>query len=220
MVEVSTSILNADKDEIIKTLYNLEEAKTDYFHIDVMDGEFVEDNTNDKMLEYCEYLNAITNTPLDVHLMVKDVKNYIDSYSIFNPNLITFHYEACKDDKEVMDMIDYIKSKGIKVGLSIKPGTPEEKIYDLLKYIHTVLIMTVEPGKGGQKLIDGTINKIRNLKDYCDKNSIDIDIEADGGINTENAHLLKDAGVNIIVAGNAIIKSDNYKETIKKIKED
>lgn len=115
MIEVSTSLLNVDRDIIIKTIYNLEKAKTDYFHIDVMDGEFVENNTNSKMLEYCEYLNSITNVPIDVHLMVKDLKNYIDSYSIFNPNIITFHYEACKNRDEVLQIINYIKEKGIKV---------------------------------------------------------------------------------------------------------
>ena len=88
MVEVSTSILSVKKEKIIDTIYELEKAKTDYFHIDVMDGEFVENNTNDIMLEYCEYLNGITNIPLDVHLMVKDLKNYIDSYSIFKPYII------------------------------------------------------------------------------------------------------------------------------------
>ncbi len=218
-MEVSTSILSAKKDEIIKTIYNLEISKTDYFHIDVMDGEFVEDNTNDRMLEYCEYLSAVTNVPLDVHLMVKDVKNYIDSYSVFNPNIITFHYEACKDENEILEIINYIKSKGIKAGISIKPNTSEEEIYKYLKYVHMVLVMTVEPGKGGQKLIESTLEKIKNIKSYCESNNMDIDIEADGGINTENAYMLKEAGTSIIVSGSAIINSDNYKETIKKIKE-
>ena len=217
-MEVSTSILNAKKDEIIKTIYNLEVAKTDYFHIDVMDGEFVEDNTNDRMLEFCEYLNAVTNIPLDVHLMVKDVKNYTDSYLIFNPNIITFHYEACMDENEILEMINYIKSKGIKVGISIKPNTPEEEIYKFLKYVHTVLVMTVEPGKGGQKLIDSTLKKIENIKTYIAEENLDLDIEADGGINVENVKLLKGSGTDIIVAGSAIINSEDYVETIKKLK--
>ncbi len=218
MIEISTSLLNADREGIIKTIYNLETAKTDYFHIDVMDGEFVNDNTNDKMLEFCEYLNSVTNVPLDVHLMVKDVKNYIDAYTIFNPNIITFHYEACKDSKEVLELINYIKSKGIKVGISIKPNTNAEEIYEFLSIVHMVLVMTVEPGKGGQKLIDNTLEKIKGIKEYCDLNNIDIDIEADGGINTENSHDVIDAGANILVAGSAIIKSDDYSKTIKELK--
>ena len=218
MVEISTSILGVKKEKIIDTIYNLEKAKTDYFHIDVMDGEFVEANTNDKMLEFCEYLNSITNTPLDVHLMVKDVKNYIDSYSIFKPNIITFHYEACKNKEEAIDIINYIKEKGIKVGLSIRPGTKVEEIIEFLKYINVVLIMTVEPGKGGQELISETIEKIKDVKKFIEKNNLDTYIEADGGINVENVKQITDAGAEIIVAGNAIINSENYEETIKKLK--
>ena len=218
MIEISTSLLNADKEGIIKTIYNLEKAKTDYFHIDVMDGEFVEDNTNNKMLEYCEYLNSVTNVPLDVHLMVKDIKNYIDSYSIFNPNIITFHYEACKEREEVIEIIKYIKSKEIKVGISVKPNTKIEDIYEFLPFVHMALIMTVEPGKGGQKLIDSTLEKIRNLKSYVDNNNIDIDIEADGGINVENASNVIEAGTNIIVSGSGILKTDDFGKAIKGIK--
>ena len=104
MVDVSTSILSVKKENIIDTIYKLEEAKTNYFHIDVMDGEFVKNNTHDIMLEYAEYLDHVTKVPLDVHLMVKDIKNYVDSYLIFNPNIITFHYEACKDKEEVFEI--------------------------------------------------------------------------------------------------------------------
>ena len=218
MIEVSTSLLNADKEGIIKTIYNLEQAKTDYFHIDVMDGEFVEDNTNDKMLEYCEYLNSVTNIPIDVHLMVKDLKNYIDSYSIFHPNIITFHFEACKDNEEVYEIIRYIKEKGFRVGISIKPSTKIEDIYEFLPFVHTILIMTVEPGKGGQKLIDSTVEKIKNLKLYIDSNDIEMDIEADGGINVANVAKVAKAGANIIVSGSGILKSDDFRKTIKNFK--
>ena len=163
MVEISTSLLSAKRDKIIDTIYDLEKAKTDYFHIDVMDGEFVQNNTHDTMLEYCEYLDHISKVPLDVHLMVKDVKNYVDSYLIFNPNIITIHYEACKDKAEVMEIINYIKQKGRRVGISIKPNTSIDEIYEFLPYVHVVLIMTVEPGKGGQELIPETVKKIENI---------------------------------------------------------
>ena len=219
MVEISTSILGVKKENIINTIYNLEKAKTDFYHIDVMDGEFVEANTNDKMLEFCEYLNSITNIPLDVHLMVKDVKNYIDSYAVFKPNIITFHYEACKDRKEVTEIINYIKEKGIKVGMSIKPNTNIEEISEFLKYINVVLIMTVEPGKGGQELIPETIEKVKKIKELVDREKLDTYIEVDGGINTINVKELVNAGAEIIVAGNAIINSENYEETIKKLKD-
>lgn len=217
MVEISTSILNVNRNKIIDTIYDLEKAKTNYFHIDVMDGEFVKNETHDTMLEFCEYLDNISKVPIDVHLMVKDVKNYVDSYLIFNPNIITFHYEACKDNKEVIDIIDYIKKKGRRVGISIKPDTKLEDIYEFLPYVHLVLIMTVEPGEGGQKLIPDTIKKIESLNEYRAKENLDFDIEADGGINVENAEQLVNAGTDILVAGSAILNSKDYAVTIRKL---
>jgi len=219
MVEVSTSILSVKKDKIIKTIYNLETAKTDYFHIDVMDGKFVENNTIDCMVEYCDYLSNITNIPLDVHLMVSDVNKYIDMFLPYNPNLITIHYEAFKDKNDIIDALDYIKSNNCKAGLSIKPDTNVEEIKDLLSLVHVILIMTVEPGKGGQKLIESTIKKIEAVSQYIKDKELEVLIEADGGINQENAQMLKQAGAEIIVSGTGIINSDNYAETIKKLKE-
>ena len=219
MVEVSASILNVKSQNTIQTLYNLETSGIDYFHIDVMDGKFVEDNTLDRMLEYCEYLNSISNLPLDVHLMVEDIKNYINSFLVFEPNIITIHLEAAKSEKEMLELIQYIKQNNAKVGISIKPNTKVEEVFKYLSLIHSVLIMTVEPGKGGQELIPSTIQKIKDLKEYINENKLEIDIEADGGINLENVEQLKKSGVNIVVAGSSIINSDNYKETVKKLKE-
>ena len=219
MVEVSTSLLSVKKENAIATIYNLETAKTDYFHIDVMDGKFVEQDTTEIMHEHCNNIKQISNIPLDVHLMVEDIKSYIDSFIAYEPNIITFHLEACKDKKEVLDLIKYLKENNIKVGISIKPNTKVEETYEYLPLIHLVLIMTVEPGYGGQKLISKTIDKVKELKEYIDKNNIDIDIEVDGGINLENKETLKEAGANIIVAGSSIINSEDIKETIKRIKE-
>ena len=218
MVDISTSLLSADKQKIIDTIYDLEKAKTDYFHIDVMDGEFVEQNTHDLMLEYCEYLDHISKVPLDVHLMVSDIKNYVDSYLIFNPNIITFHYEACKNKEEVISIIKYIKEKGRRVGISVKPNTKIEEIYQFLQYVHLVLVMTVEPGKGGQELIPETIDKIRELKNCRDTHNLDFDIEVDGGIKVENSQEIIDAGADILVAGTAILTSKDYGDTIRKLK--
>ena len=218
MVEISTSLLSVKKEKVIKTIYNLETAKTDYFHIDVMDGIFVENNTTDQMLEYCDYLDSITNIPLDVHLMVSDVKKYIDLFLPYNPNIITIHYEAVKDKNELIDLLDYIKSNHCKAGISIKPDTDISNILDILNYVHIVLVMTVEPGKSGQKLIETTINKISDLKKYINENNLDTLIEADGGINVDNADSLKSAGVDIIVSGTGIVDTENYNETIKSMK--
>ena len=128
MVEISTSLLSVEKEKIIKTIYNLETAKTDYFHIDVMDGKFVEDNTSEKMMEYCDYLSNVTNIPLDIHLMVSDVYKYIDMFLPYNPNIITIHYEALKEKNKIMDVLDYIKSNNCKAGIAIKPNTDVSEI--------------------------------------------------------------------------------------------
>ncbi len=218
MVEVSASILNVKGENTIQTLYNLETAKIDYFHIDVMDGQFVKNNTVDKMLEYCEYLNSISNLPLDVHLMVKDVSSYINSFLVFDPNIITFHLEAAESKEQVLKWIKTIKENNIRVGLSVKPDTKIEEVKEFLPLVHLILVMTVEPGKGGQKLIPKTIEKIRALKKYVEDNQIEVDIEADGGIDAENAEEVKQAGANILVSGSAIINSDNYNEIVQKLK--
>ena len=218
MVEISTSILNADEKEALKTFYDLEVAKTDYFHIDVMDGKFVEKDTSSLMYSYASSIKQMSNIPLDVHLMVEDVKGYIEQYIALKPHFITFHYEACKDKQEVKDLIKLIKDNDIMCGLSIKPKTKIEEIYEFLPYISLFLVMTVEPGKGGQSLIPETIDKISSLKEYIYQNNLDTYIEADGGIKPDNANLLKEAGVDIMVVGSAIINSKDYKKTIKELK--
>ena len=208
MVEISTSILNVEKDQATKIFYGLEVAHTDYFHIDVMDGKFVPKDTTELMKDYTNTVKQISNIPIDVHLMVEDVKGFIDEYAGFNPNIITFHVEATKSKEEVKELIDYIKSQGIKVGLSVKPNTK-------IPYIHLCLVMTVEPWLGGQKLIPETLEKVSILKKYIDENNIDIDIEVDGGIKPENIEDAKNAGANIFVVGTAIVNSDNMEETIE-----
>jgi len=218
MVEISTSILSVQKDGSIQKFYDLEVAHTDYFHIDVMDGKFVEADTTEIMREYTNVIKQISNIPLDVHLMVENVKEHVEEYLSVNPNIITFHYEALKDKEEIMKMINYIKQNNVKVGISIKPNTKLEEIYEFLPYIHMVLIMTVEPGKGGQKLIPEALEKAQNLKTYIKENNIELDIEADGGIKLDNIREVENAGVNIAVVGSGIINTENYVETIRKLK--
>ena len=219
MVEVSVSILNVKDDKAIQTLYNLETSGINYFHIDVMDGKFVKNDTTNKMLEYCEYLNQISNLPLDIHLMVEDVESYIKSFEIFEPNIITFHREAAKNKEEILKWIKLLNAKNIRVGISIKPNTKVEEIYEYLPFVHLVLVMTVEPGEGGQKLLPDTIEKIKELKKYIDENNLEVDIEADGGINTENANIVKEAGANTLVSGSAIVNAEDYKEVVDKLKQ-
>ena len=218
MVEISASILDAKEDEAAKIFYNLEVAKIDYFHIDVMDGKFVEKNTVDKMNQYSNILKQITTLPLDVHLMVEDVETYIKLYSAIEPNMITFHLEAIKDKEKIHEMIKLVKNNNCKVGIAIKPATEVKEIYEFLPYINTVLVMTVEPGKGGQALIPEILRKIRILKEYLNQHNLDTYIEADGGINLDTIDEVKESGVDIAVVGNGILKTENYRTTVSKLK--
>ena len=219
MVEVSTSILTVEKGKEAETFFALEKSKTDYFHIDVMDGKFVEKDTYQNMLEYSSYIRRISNLPMDIHLMVEDVETGIEVFSAVEPNIITFHIEACKNKEEIMKNINLIKEKGSRVGIAIKPETPIEKIYEYLPYIHMCLVMTVEPGKGGQTLITDMLEKISELKSYIERKNLEIDIEVDGGINLKTAKRVKDAGANILVAGTAILMASDYKVIIDELKE-
>lgn len=218
MTEISTSILNIEKGKEAEVIFNLEKAKTDYFHIDVMDGKFVEKDTYEKMMEYASYIKRISNLPLDVHLMVEDIDSAIEDFLSVEPNIITFHYEACKNKEEVKKFIDKIKQNNCKVGLSVKPETNIEEIYEFLPYIHMCLVMTVEPGKGGQTLLSEMVSKISKLNEYIKENNIDIDIEADGGINLRTANDVKNAGANILVSGTAILKANDYGVIIDELK--
>ena len=218
MIEISTSILSVKKGEEAQTFFALEKSKTDYFHIDVMDGKFVEKNTYQKMLEYASYIKRISNLPLDVHLMVENIDEAIEDFLAVEPNIITFHYEACKNKEEVMEYINKIKENHCKVGISVKPETNIEEIYEFLPYIHMVLVMTVEPGKGGQTLLTDMVDKISSLKKYTEENNIEIDIEADGGINLKTAESVKKAGANILVSGTAILIAKDYKTIIDELK--
>ncbi len=218
MVEISTSILGVDKENSIKTFYDLEVAGTDYYHIDVMDGKFVEKNTEEKMYTFTNEIKQMSNIPLDIHFMVENIKENIDRYLTFKPHIITFHLEACKDKEEVKKHIKYLQENGVKCGVSIKPNTDVEEIFEFLPYLHLCLVMTVEPGKGGQKLIPETVDKVRTLKKYIEENKLDTYIEVDGGINLETVNLVKEAGADIIVAGSAIISAENYKDVINELK--
>ena len=218
MIEISTSILTVEKGKESETFFALEKSKTDYFHIDVMDGKFVEKDTYQKMIEYSGYIKRISNLPIDVHLMVEDVKTAVEEFSAVEPNIITFHLEACKNKEEVLEIIKQIKENGSRVGIAIKPETKVEEVYQYLPYIHMCLIMTVEPGKGGQTLITDMIEKIETLKTYIKEQNIEIDIQVDGGINLKTAQRVKDAGANILVAGTAILMASNYKVIIDELK--
>lgn len=219
MVEVATSLLDIEKEKIIKTIYDLEVAGTNYFHIDVMDGKFVENNTIEKMREYTEYIKQVSNIPIDVHLMVEEIEPYLKEYIDMGVQSIIFHIESCKNEEEALKWILYLKDNNIKVGITLKPKTNIEDIYKYIPYIHKVLVMSVEPGKGGQKFLPETIEKIQKLNKFIYENGFEVDIEVDGGVNNETAKQVIEAGANILVAGNYIAKSEDFKKAIDSLKQ-
>ena len=204
-MKISASFLSI-KDNLKDNINLLTKCDIDYLHLDIMDGVFVNNKTWD-ILEIKDLIN--NNKPLDVHLMVSDVYKYVDEYKTLNPDFITFHYEV---DLDIMDIINYIKKFNIKVGLSIKPNTKVEEIIPYLPFIDLVLVMSVEPGFGGQEFITNSVDKIKKLKELKG----DFLIEVDGGINNQTIDLVKD--VDIAVIG-SYITSGNYEEKIKSIKE-
>ena len=218
MADVSVSILSVEKENATHTFYNLETARPEYFHIDVMDGKFVKNNNLELMKDYATTISHISNIPLDVHLMVENVEEIMDEYMDLLPDRITFHIEAISDSERIFNIIDELKSNGIKIGIAIKPNTKIDEIKPYLNYIHQVLVMTVEPGKGGQKLIPETLEKIKELRNFVDDNGIDIDIEADGGINKETAEDVRNAGTDVLVSGAFIINSENQREAVEIIR--
>ena len=218
MTKVSASVLNVDKDNAVHTFYDLETAKIDFFHIDVMDGKFVENNNIDLMKDYAVTLSHISNLGLDVHLMVENVEEMIDEFLVADPERITFHVEAIEDEERVKNIISDLKDQGIKVGMSISPGTDIEKIVKIMPYLHMVLVMTVVPGKGGQSLIPETLETLKVLKQKAEELDLDIDFEVDGGIKENNVAEVVNAGANIVVVGTALVYAENPKEFVSNIK--
>ena len=217
-MQISASILSLEQDNITKKLYNLEVANIDYFHIDVMDGKFVKNNTSEVMKENSLIIKHISQTPLDVHLMVEDIAYYINEYLDLKPKYITFHYEVDKNKEKLIEKIKYIQKYGSMAGISIKPNTDIKEVLEILPYISLILVMSVEPGEGGQEFMANSIGKIKELREYIDKNNLEVQIEVDGGINSETIKLIKEAGADIAVVGSYLVKSDDYKETVMKLK--
>lgn len=206
---ISASFL-AIKDNLKDNIKKLDSTSIDMLHIDIMDGLFVPNKTwNIK-----EISNLLENTKKkkDIHLMVNDVYKYVDDFKVLNPNNITFHYEAVSN---IIETINYIKSLNIKVGMSIKPNTSIDEIKPYLKYLDLVLIMSVEPGMGGQTFIKNSVNKINTLYDLRKINNYHYLIEVDGGVNNITAKLCNKA--DILVIG-SYITNGNYQEQINNIK--
>lgn len=206
---ISPSILNVPLEEIPEKLKEIED-KIDYIHIDVMDGKFVPNQTDGvKMFQVAK---GVSSKPLDVHLMVENPLNEIKKYE--GAEIITFHIEAVENENEAMSVIKEIKKLSAKVGISVKPDTSVKWLKNILNELDLILVMTVEPGYGGQKLIIETLKKVVELREM----GFEKLIEVDGGITVENIEIVKDAGVDVIVSGSAIFKAENMRESIRKIK--
>ena len=211
-IKISPSILSADFSKLGNEIQDLEKAGADLIHIDVMDGHFVPNITIGP--EVINKLRKYTSLPFDVHLMISPVHNYIKNFADAGADIITIHPEATDN---LVSSIEKIKSFKKKAGVSLNPETSVDKVLPVLNLIDLVLIMSVNPGFGGQKFIENTLNKVRVLRKEIDKKKLTTEIEIDGGINFENSKKAREAGVNILVSGTTIFKENkgNLKKNIQ-----
>lgn len=200
---LSPSILAADFSILGKQIEEVDKAGAQYLHIDVMDGYFVPSISMG--MPVIKTIRKVTDIVFDVHLMVVDPIRYIDEFAECGADIITVHYEACKD---VVATIDAIHKAGCKAGLSIKPDTDVNVLFPLLSKVDMVLVMTVEPGFGGQKFLDFTYEKIKAVRREINRLGLSVDVEIDGGVTRENIKSILEAGANVIVAGSAVFKGD------------
>ena len=207
---IAPSILSSDFANLESEIKKLEKNGADWVHVDVMDGHFVPNLTIGAPV--VKALRRVTNIPLDVHLMIENPEKYIKDFALAGSDIITFHYEAAKNNVDYL--IGLIRSYGKKVGLSIKPKTKVSEIEKYIKGVDLILIMTVEPGFGGQKFMPDCAEKISEIKNI----SKQVIVEVDGGVNIETATYCKKLGVDALVAGNYIFSSDNIKEAIASLR--
>ena len=214
-IKISPSILSADFSKLGSEIQDLEKAKADLIHIDVMDGHFVPNITIGP--EVISKLRKYTSLPFDVHLMISPVDNFIKDFAEAGADIITIHPEATDD---IVNSIKKIKSYNKKAGISLNPKTSVEKVLPVLNLIDLVLIMSVNPGFGGQKFMKETLEKVKILRKEIDSKKLKVQIEIDGGINFENSKMAIDAGVDILVSGTTIFKENggNLKKNIQLLK--
>ncbi len=201
---ISPSILGGSFSNMEKVISDLDQSKAEYIHFDVMDGDFVPNLTFGP--QFISNLRFKTKKIFDVHLMIKRVGTYLDDYIKGGSDIITFHYEI---DENLNELVNKIRENNIKVGIAIKPKT---HWLEIKKYLHTVdqvIIMTVEPGFGGQSFMNNQIKKIEDISNYIKENNLDVNIEIDGGVNYETGKLCIQAGANILVAGSFLFKQEN-----------
>lgn len=199
MIKIAPSILSADFSKLGEEIKDVEKGGADYIHVDVMDGHFVPNITIGPLI--VEAIRPITSLPLDVHLMIQNPDNYIPTFAKAGADIITVHVEACP---HLHRTIQLIKSHGIKAGVVLNPHTPVSMIEHVLEDIDMVLLMTVNPGFGGQKFIHSVLPKIKQVAEMVKERNLEVEIEVDGGVNPETARLCVEAGANVLVAGSAV----------------
>lgn len=212
---ISPSILGADFMHLADEIEKIEDAGLYWIHFDVMDGHFVNNISvgNLFLKQVSENLDFVK----DVHIMVENPLSVVEKYREAGADYLTFHYEACQDDTEVFEVIDRIHEYGMKAGLSIKPGTPVEKVFPFLYSLDLVLIMSVEPGEGGQAFIDTSLNKIADLREKIDQENVKVLISVDGGINDVTAPYCLRMGADVLVVGQYLFGDDDFDERIGKL---
>ena len=201
--------------ELKNEIRKLEASGIDMLHFDVMDGVFVDNITFG--LPVLRQVRKCTDMTLDVHLMITDPLKYISTFAEFGADIISFHIESSSDTLETLKAI---KAEGIKAALAIRPRTPIESLYRYLPYLDMILVMTVEPGFGGQSFIPETLDKIREVRAKIEELGLDIDVEVDGGINRETAPMVKKAGANVLVSGSYLFAADDMAKAAEAIREE
>ncbi|MBP7254555.1 MAG: ribulose-phosphate 3-epimerase [Negativicutes bacterium] len=214
MIKVAPSILSADFSKLGEEIIKIDQAGADMIHIDVMDGHFVPNLTLGAPI--VKALRTVTKLPFDVHLMINNPENLIDDFIAAGADIITIHIEAAN---HLHRLVQKVKSSGVKVAVSLNPATPLNTLEEILPELDMVLLMSVNPGFGGQSFIPATLNKIARLKEMIDAKKLKIDIQVDGGINLETAPKVIKHGANILVAGSAVYGSNDIKGTIAQLKQ-
>ncbi|WP_100399385.1 ribulose-phosphate 3-epimerase [Bacillus sp. FJAT-44742] len=213
MTKISPSILSADFASLKEDIIEVDKGGADYIHIDVMDGHFVPNITIGPMI--VEAVRPHTDLPLDVHLMIADPDKYVDDFVKAGADILSVHAEACT---HLHRTIHAIKEKGVKAGVVLNPATPVEVIKHVIEDVDLVLLMTVNPGFGGQSFIHSVLPKIREVRKMTEQVDRSVEIEVDGGVNKETARLCREAGANVLVAGSAIYKEEDRKAAITAIR--
>jgi ribulose-phosphate 3-epimerase len=213
--KIAPSILSADFSRLADEVKAVEKAGADVIHVDVMDGHFVPNITIGPLV--VQGLRKLTSLPLDVHLMIENPERYVEVFSQAGSDWITIHAEVCPNLKR---MIKKIRQLNVRPGIVLKPATPLKTLFPVLDDIDLALIMSVNPGFGGQSFIPATLKKVERLRRIIDQNNYSMEIEVDGGVKIENIRKFSSAGANIFVVGTGIFKTENYEETIKKLRQE